>query len=148
MTVLMALAVLAAGGAAWAVDTTTVAVSATVSGTCSFSNTGSITFALDPSTGGDVPGVVTQPVFLCTRNTNYTISDDLGSHELGAVLRMEHTTIPGEFIPYTFTYTATGTGNGAAAPITMNIASTVQGGTYDSALAGSYADTVTLTINP
>jgi len=148
MVVFMALAVLAAGGTAWAVDTTTVAVSANVVGTCRFSNTGSISFALDPANGADVSGVIVQPTFWCTRNAAYTITDDLGAHELGTVFRMQHTTNLTEFIPYSFSYTAAGTGNGPTNLLTMNIASTVLGGSYTSAAAGSYADTVTLTINP
>jgi len=148
MAVFIALAVLAAGGAAWAVDTTTVAVSANVVGTCRFNNTGSISFALDPADGSDVPGVIVQPTFWCTRNAAYNISDDLGAHELGTVFRMQHTTNPAEFIPYSFTYTAAGIGNGPTNLLTMNIASTVLGTSYTSAAAGTYADTVTLTINP
>jgi spore coat protein U-like protein len=148
LTVFIALAVLAAGGAAWAVDTTTVAVSANVVGTCRFSNTGSISFALDPANGADVLGVIVQPTFWCTRNAAYTITDDLGTHELGSVFRMQHTTIPAEFIPYSFTYTAAGIGNGPTNLLTMNIASTVLGSSYISAAAGDYSDTVTLEINP
>ena len=148
MVVFIALAVLALGGAAWAADTTTVDVSANVIGTCRFNNTGAITFVLDPLAGGDVPGTITQPQFWCTRNASYTITDDLGAHESGLVFRMQHATIPTEFIPYSFTYTATGTGNGQGSPILMNIASVVQGASYTSAAAGDYSDTVTLTINP
>jgi len=150
MTVLIALALLALGGAVWAADTTTVAVSANVVGTCRFNNPGTITFTLDPGIGGDVVGFVTQPQFWCTRNASYTITDDLGQHEAGpgGPFRMQHATIPTEFIPYSFTYTATGTGNGQTNPITMNIASTVLSASYTSAAAGSYTDTVRLTINP
>jgi spore coat protein U-like protein len=61
---------------------------------------------------------------------------------------MQHTAIPTEFIPYSFTYTAAGIGNGPTNLLTMNIASTVLGTSYTSAAAGTYADTVTLTINP
>jgi spore coat protein U-like protein len=148
MTVFIALALLAAGGAAWALDTTTVAVSANVVGTCRFSSAGSISFALDPANGADVGGVIVQPTFWCTRSAAYTITDDVGVHELGSVFRMQHTVNPAEFIPYSFTYTATGTGNGPTNLLTMNIASTVLGTSYTSAAAGNYADTVTLTINP
>jgi spore coat protein U-like protein len=148
MTVLIALALLALGGAVWAADTTTVAVSANVVGTCRFNNPGTITFTLDPGIGGDVVGFVTQPQFWCTRNASYTITDDRGLHESGTTFRMQHATVPAEFIPYSFTYTSTGTGNGRTNPVTMNIASTVLAADYTSAMAGNYADTVTLNINP
>ena len=148
MTVFIALALLAAGGAAWAADFTTVAVNATVVGTCRFNNTGSISFTLDPGVGGDVNGTITQPRFWCTRNASYTITDDRGLHETGTTLRMQHATLLTEFIPYSFTYTATGTGSGPTSPITMNIASTVTAADYLSAAAGAYSDTVRLDINP
>ena len=53
-----------------------------------------------------------------------------------------------QFIPYTFTYTATGTGDGPANAKTLNIASQVAATDYLNASAGTYADTVTLTITP
>jgi type 1 fimbria pilin len=46
--------ILAAAGGTMAVDTSTIAVSATVlAGTCRFSSGGTIAFTLDPSTGGN-----------------------------------------------------------------------------------------------
>jgi spore coat protein U-like protein len=148
MAVFIALAVLAAGGAAWAVDFTTVAVSANVVGTCKFNNTGSISFTLDPGVGGDVNGTIAQPAFWCTKNASYTISDDNGLHEDGSTFRMQHVTNPAEFIPYSFTYTPTGNGNGPGSSITMDIVSTVTAANYLSAAAGDYTDTVRLDINP
>jgi spore coat protein U-like protein len=52
-----------------------------------------------------------------------------------------------DVIPYSFTYMSTGSGNGRTAPITMNIAGTVVAADYLDAAAGSYSDTVTLTID-
>ena len=147
MTVFIAFAVLAAGGAAWA-DTTTVTVNATVTPVCKFTATGSISFVLDPSVGGNVPGTIAQPTFWCTKSVGYAINDDIGQHANGAVFRMQHATILTEFIPYSFTYTAAGTGAGPSSSFTMDIASMVTGADYASAAAGSYSDTVTLTITP
>jgi len=146
MTIFIALAVLAAGGAAWAA-TTTVAVSASVVGTCQFNNAGTIGFGtLDQVAAPLVNGVVTQPAFWCTKNANYTITDDSGIHELAPGARqMANGT---DLIPYTFTYTATGAGTGKTTPITMNIAATVPAGSYTDVSAGAYTDTVTLTIAP
>ncbi|HNT69168.1 MAG TPA: hypothetical protein PKK79_08430, partial [Syntrophorhabdaceae bacterium] len=55
-----------------------------------------------------------------------------------------------EYIPYSFTYTTSGAGSGWGwlATITMDIASTVLEANYIDASAGSYSDTVTLTIVP
>ncbi len=128
-------------------DTATVSVSATVVGTCKFTSGGSISFTLDPSVGGNVNGTVTQPTFWCTKGASYNITDDDGLYESGTTHRMKHETLT-EYIPYSFTYTATGTGNGPSNSITMNISSTVLALDYLNASAGSYSDTVTLTIAP
>lgn len=138
---------LALGSTVWAGDTATVSVSATVVGTCKFVSGGSVSFTLDPSTGGDVNGTVVQPKFWCTKGATYTISDDDGMYESGTTHRMKHSTL-NEYIAYTFTYTTTGTGSGPSSPITMDISSKVTGSDYLSASAGSYSDTVTLTITP
>lgn len=130
-----------------ATDTATVNVSATVVGTCKFNSGGSVVFSLDPSSGGAVSGTVTQPAFWCTKNTSYTITDDDGLYESGTTHRMQHTTLT-EYIPYSFNYTATGSGLGKNNAISMNITATVLEADYIDASAGSYSDTVTLTINP
>jgi spore coat protein U-like protein len=146
----IAVAVVAMAGTAAEADTAQVAVSATVTGTCKFTAGGTIPYGnLDPSVGTDVPATVTQPRFWCTKSTFYTISDDNGLWESGTTHQMKHASLT-EYIPYSFSYTTTGTGLGAgpANAITMDIASTVLGADYINASAGSYADTVTLTISP
>ena len=92
-------------------------------------------------------GAVTQPQFWCTKNASYTITDDNGLNESGTTYQMKHASLA-DVIPYSFVYTATGTGSGPGTPITMNITSTVLSADYLNVAAGSYSDTVTLTINP
>jgi len=133
--------------AAVAADTANVAVNATVVGACKFNSGGTIDFTLDPSIGGDVNGAVTQPQFWCTKNASYTITDDNGLNDSGTTYQMKHASLA-DVIPYSFVYTATGTGSGPGTPITMNITSTVLSADYLNVAAGSYSDTVTLTINP
>jgi spore coat protein U-like protein len=145
--VLIVISMIAMAGVAMAVDTATVDVSATVVGTCKFISGGSVSFMLDPSAGGNVSGTVVQPQFWCTRGASYTITDDDGFYESGTTHRMKHASSE-EYIPYSFDYTASGTGNGPNNPITMDIASSVVAADYLDALAGDYADTVTLTITP
>ncbi|MGB9629262.1 MAG: spore coat protein U domain-containing protein [Thermodesulfobacteriota bacterium] len=128
-------------------DTATVTVSATVVGTCNFKTGGTISFTLDPSVGGNVNGSVSQPTFWCTKGASYTISDDDGLHKSGTTHQMKHATLE-EFIPYSFTYTTTGTGQGKGTTLTMDISSLVKEADYINASAGSYSDTVTLTITP
>ncbi len=149
ISVFIALAVLVAGGAAWAA-TTNVAVSANVVGTCQVTNalgSPSVAFGqLDQVSAPLANGTVVQPTFWCTKNTAYTIGDDLGANDGGTGnYRMTNGT---DFIAYTFTYTTTGPGTGKTTPITMNIAATVPAGTYSDVSAGSYTDTVVLTITP
>ena len=139
------LLVLAAGAAS--ADTTTVAVSASVSGTCRFATSGTVSFTLDPAAGGTVAGTITQPTFWCTKNQAYNITDDNGINRSGTIYRMKHASL-NEYIPYTFTYTAAGTGSGRSSTIAMNIASNVLEAGYIDAAQGSYSDTVTLTILP
>lgn len=144
---IVAIAMIAFSGVAMAGDTATVTVSANVVGTCKFLSSGSVSFSLDPSAGGNVSGTVTQPTFWCTKGTSYTITDDDGLNESGTTHRMKHATND-EYIPYTFSYTSAGTGSGRTTTVTMNIASSVNEADYQNASAGSYSDTVTLTITP
>lgn len=144
---IVAIAMIALSGVASASDTATVTVSATVVGTCKFLTDGSVSFSLDPSVGGNVSGTVTQPTFWCTKGTSYTITDDDGLNESGTTHQMKHASL-NEYIPYSFSYTSTGTGSGRTTTLTMNIASSVNEADYQNASAGSYSDTVTLTINP
>jgi len=147
LVVFMAIGLLAAASGALAADTATVAVSATVTGTCKFNSGGTLSFTLDPSTGGNVNGTVSQPAFWCTKGASYTLSDDDGLNKSGTTHRMKHATLT-EYIPYSFAYTTTGTGTGKSAAITMDIASAVTEADYINASAGSYTDTVTLSITP
>lgn len=134
---------------AFAADTAAVTVTATVVGVCKTASGGAINFTLDPSVGGAVAGVVsTAPSFWCTRGTNWTLTDDKGLYVSGGVRRMIHGTVATEFVPYAISYTAAGSGAGPASPFTVALAGTVAAADYVGALAGSYSDTVTLSITP
>ncbi|MGD9000156.1 MAG: spore coat protein U domain-containing protein, partial [Granulosicoccaceae bacterium] len=116
--------------------------------TCKFNSGGSVDFgSLDPSVGTDVSGTVTQPEFWCTNGASYSITDDNGVNNTGPTYRMKHASLA-EYIPYTFSYTSSGTGSGPTSPVSMDIAADVLGSDYTGASAGSYSDTVTLTITP
>lgn len=135
-------------GIAIAGDTTTVGVTANVVGTCKFNSGGTMAFGdLDPSAPVDVNALVTQPQFWCTKGASYSITDDDGLYESGTTHRVKHASLS-EYIPYTFTYTATGTGGGPSNPMNMDIAGMISGSGYSGVSAGSYSDTVTLTITP
>jgi len=127
-------------------DTATVNVSATVQGNCKFLSGGSVSFTLDPNSSSDATGTVVQPTFWCTKGSTYTITDDYGANESGTTFRMKDSGT--NYIPYSFTYTNTGTGGGRGTTKTMDISSTVLNANFINATAGSYTDTVILTINP
>jgi len=144
---MVAVAAVAMAGSAEAAGSTTVGVTATVAGNCRFLTNGSISYALDPATGGTATGTVTQPTFWCTKASAYTITDPGGLYNSGGSKRMKHATL-NEYIPYTFTFTATGTGQGKSTTLSMDLASTVAEADYINASAGSYADSVILSITP
>jgi len=149
MVVFMALAVLAAGGAAWAADTNTLTVSASVTPTCKFSSTTStLNFgALDPSVGGNVNGSTTTQ-FWCTKGvTTDDVTASLGQNPAGTVRQMRDSAST-DLIPYSLTLTKAGTNAGPASSRTLTIAGTVLAADYTAKSAGSYSDTVTLTISP
>jgi spore coat protein U-like protein len=147
-------AVLAYGslsGAAMALDTHTLTVSASVSGVCKFSSSSStLSFgALDPSSNSNATASGST-TFWCTKGTAYSVADDDGLHETAVnANRMQHSTDTTEYIPYTLTYTPTsGTGAGPTAAATLSFAGAIQYNDYKGALAGSYSDTVTVTVTP
>lgn len=145
---MVAVAVVAMAGVAAEADTTTVSVNATVTGTCRFLTGGSVAFTLDPASVADAAGTVTNPTFWCTNGTAYTITDDDGVNDVVLGVHRMRLGATTNYIPYAFSYTSTGTGGGRTAVRTMNIAATVVNSDFANAAEGSYADTVTLTINP
>ena len=149
MAVFIALAVLAAGGAAWALDTNTLTVQASVLGTCKFSTaTSTLNFgALDPSSPVLVNGS-SSTQFWCTKGvTTGAVTATNGTNWSGSSRRMAGP--GGDLIPYSLSITPDGNPNaGPASPRTLGIAGTVLAADYTGVSAGSYSDTVTLTINP
>lgn len=149
---ILALAIMAGvaiGSQAFAADQGTVNINAQVVGTCKFvTNATIINVTLDPSVGGPVTGTGSLQ-FWCTKGASYTVTDDDGLHESGPNQnRVKHGSL-NEYIPYTFSYTPTsGTGNGPQNPITLSVSVTFAEADYVNASAGTYTDTVTITINP
>jgi len=149
MTVFIALAVLAFSGAAWAADTNTVTVSAVVTRTCKFSSaTSTLNFPpLDPSTPVNVNGS-TSTRYWCTKDvTTGPVTATNGGNWSGTSRRMAGP--GGDLIPYTLGLTPDAAPNaGPGSPRTLTIGGSVLGADYTGVTAGSYQDTVTLTINP
>jgi spore coat protein U-like protein len=151
MTVFITLAVLAAGGAAWAADTNTLTVQASVTGTCKFvAATSALNFgALDPAIAVDVNGSTTTQ-FWCTKGlqTLVTLAADLGLNPAGGTRQMMDS-VSTDLIPYSLTLTPDGgTNQGPASPRLLTISGTVLGANFAGKSEGNYSDTVLLTFTP
>ena len=143
--------VLVLGSVAMAADTNTLTVTASVLGTCKFvaPKTSSLDFgSLDPSVGTDVNASNTTQ-FWCTKGvTTDVVSAGNGSNWDGAKRNMLDS-VSTDLIPYTLTLTKDGSPNaGPASPRTLTIAGQVLGADYTGKSAGSYSDTVIISINP
>jgi spore coat protein U-like protein len=145
----MALPLAAAAG------TATMGVTATVTtkNNCTFNSAiPGLTFAqIDPS--GTADAVATTSVtFTCrgsSANATFVFSSNDGSYKLGAgAPRMRHSTNTSEYLRYSLAFSP------ASATVPKNVAQTVTiTGTipatyYANAMAGSYSDTVTISLNP
>jgi len=106
---------------------------------------------LDPTAPTDV--VVTASLTVRCQGSadpaTYLITDDDGLYETGVnANRMQHSTAPGNFIPYTVTYTPASDTIPKNFNQTLTITGTLLGADYTTAIAGVYNDTVTLTLAP
>jgi spore coat protein U-like protein len=107
--------------------------------------------SLDPSSGVPVASSTTMTI-RCGGSADpatFLITDDEGVNSIGpGSRRMQHTTLAGNFIPYSLSYTpATDTiPKNTNTPITIN--GSILGTDYQSIPPGAYSDTVVLTITP
>ncbi|HWS15057.1 MAG TPA: spore coat protein U domain-containing protein [Candidatus Methylomirabilis sp.] len=149
MTVFIALALLALGGAAWAADSNTLTVQASVAPTCRFSSATSLLDfgALDPFTGPNV-NISTTTNFWCTSGVvTDAIAAGNGANWSGTSRQMAGP--GGHLIPYSLGLLASAGPNlGPSAPRTLTISGGILGADYMTKNAGNYSDTVTLTITP
>jgi len=149
LVVAIAIALVATTGTVWAADSNTLAVSANVIGTCKFfSATSTLGFGtLDQNSTADATGTGST-TFWCTKGATATISDTNGLHFSGGK-RMQHATTLTEYIPYVLALNAsTTTGAGKGTPILLTFNGTITNANYINAIAGNFADTVTIDIIP
>ncbi len=142
-----AVALLALGTAAFAADTATVNVSATVLGSCQFSPaTPTVTLAF-PATivvpaAANVPATPTAVGVICSTGIPWTITSVSAN---GGFL---HDAVSGGNIGYSYALgLASGTGTGAAQNVAIT-GSIPMGNLGAAVAAGTYTDVVTLTLNP
>ena len=135
----------AVSGIAFAGGTTTVNVSANITGTCQFSTTPTLAFgALDQNSSSDATAAGTL-TFWCTKGAAYTLSDPLGSSGTYASTISNGT----DSIAYSIAYTnATGGGAGKTSPNSSTLTATILNANYVDVSAGAYAGTVQFTIAP
>jgi spore coat protein U-like protein len=107
--------------------------------------------SLDPVAAPDVTRQATL-TFTCNGSASqatYLITDDDGQHETGPNgSRMQHGTVPSAYLPYSFSLNPSSGTVPKGVAQTLTITGTVLGKDYRMAIAGTYADVVTLTINP
>lgn len=134
--------------------THTVAVSATVTGTCRFNAASGATLAfgtIDPT--GAVPVTASgTATYRCNNGTSPTVTTDDGLSETGANAPRMRAGATANYLPYTFTIAAlaagTGLGNAPANDKTLTINGSVAVADFQAAAAGTFNDTITLTIAP
>jgi len=139
-----------------AADSNLVSVTATVisKGNCTLrSHTSTLSFgSLDPVTPID-KSVSTTVIYRCQGQGNapitFAITDDDGLYETGpSAPRMRHTTLLTEYLPYRLTLNPTSGTVPKTVEQTLTVTGTVRGVDYQDALAGTYSDSVVITIEP
>lgn len=137
-----------------AVNTGSLTLSATVlsRNVCRFNSTATaLNFGvIDPTSTAPVTATLSL-VYRCNGSdavATWTVSSDDGLNETGAGQpRMQHTTTPGNFLAYSLGFPGAG-----SAPRNVNQAMTVTGtvfpASFSTAIAGSYSDTLVLSILP
>lgn len=131
--------------------TTSVPVSASVASGCKVTQSGSVSFTLDPgvANSGSTPSSVQPVKYWCTKGTTITLSA-AGANDVSGQKKLKKpgaTAAQDEFIDYTFTYSADGaTGNGPNGEITLTVGGSVTDTAFTGVSAGTYTDSVTVTI--
>ena len=151
--ILLASMIAAAFGAstsAFAGNTQTMAVSATITGTCKLQSSTAMAFgSIDPSslTAATATAAVT---YKCTSGTAPTALTAVGANDSAGQKRM--LTGASTYMNYSIAFTApTTAGNGfgtGSTATTVSVTGTVAVADFSNAVAGAYADTLTFTIAP
>ncbi len=156
--------VLAMAGGAFAAQATqqNVTINATVKASCGTFGGGPLSLSIDPATGSEVDSTGTNVTVQCTKSTPFTMTAASagagGAASATSPLNGQLTAGGLNNIPYSLYFTTgfTGAGFGAATPQTLITAagsSSSQTGAVviqtdaQAAQAGTYSDTVTLTIS-
>ena len=134
---------------AMAADNADVKVKAAVVNNCKINSTTDINFgSLDPAaaTNSSAGGSV---IFACTKNVDYVLSADNGSHFDSAIGKRRMKGGDSNYLPYSLAQASfPGKGMGFGTPITVALSASIQGSDYRDLPADNYMDTLHLTITP
>lgn len=135
-------------------DNQNLGVSATVTQICKFSSAATtLGFGnVDPSSAGPISGTLGNAVtYKCTKGVTPSSLTAGNGLNFSSGRRMKDA-VSGDFIPYTLTValpgSPAGTGFGAGQDKTITVTGSIAATDYQNVSAGSYADTVQLTIAP
>lgn len=143
LAIVAAAALMVVAGTAMASDTADLDVTAEVVASCSMTG-GSLNFGnLDPTNAVEKTASSTGVTVTCTNGTTYALSGDDGDHPVGT---QKYLTNGISDIPYSVTIPASGAGTGSAVGVTIDGA--IAANTYTTATAGTYSDTIELTVTP
>lgn len=116
------------------------------------SNSSTVSFGtLDPGNPVDITANASIG-FVCRGSApiaTFIVTDDDGLHETGPdANRMRHASVLTEYLPYRLTLAPTSGTAPKNAPQSLVVTGTVQGIDYSNAYAGSYSDTVVVSLLP
>ena len=134
-------------GFAAALDSQTLAVTASVTGICKFSSTSTpLAFgAIDPSLT-TAKTISANVLYKCTKGT-----PSLGVTATGGTTRSMTGPTPTDLLGYSLAFssgTQTGTGFGSGQDLTLVVNGTITAAQYQNVAAGAYTENVTLNITP
>lgn len=137
-------------GMAFAADTQSISITASVNNVCKF-NSGQapvIAFgALDPAIGGEVTASATAS-FKCTKGATATVAQNNGLNPSGSQKNLKAAG-SADLIAYNLALTgASVTGAGFGTDLTVTATGTILAGAYANAPADNYSDTVVLSVSP
>ena len=152
---ILVIALIFTAGQSLAAGPTSVDISAVVlsKSICRFvTNATTLPFGnLDPSNPVLVNGTATL-TFRCQGSADpatFLMSSDDGLHSLAAgAPRMQHVTTPTEYIPYTVSLSPVSGTVPKNVFQNLTITGSIPGANYQAAIAGDYADTITISIIP
>jgi spore coat protein U-like protein len=146
LAVSAAAAILALAGTAMAATNATLAVTASVTNACSVIG-GTLNFgSLDTLGAPQVTGTSAAVTVTCTKSDLlYTLAVDKGVNFVGSQANLKNTTGTDK-IPYSLSVPAVPAATGAAQ--TISISGTIPAASYNLVSAGTYNDTVTITVTP